>query len=703
MRELFICLAMLLAGVSAAGQETVSGPECIIPKVASSQVGKGSFVLSKGASFAVALFKKASVSESDLKTFRGYLTACELSLVEAPGKKADIRFEIGPVRDLASEEAYDLTITPKGITVKASALAGAFYALQSIIQMYSVSPAIMACHIADAPHFAYRGLMFDVVRHFHSKDFVLKQLDVMALLKMNRFHFHLTDNEGWRIALDCAPEMTEFGAFGDSGFYHNLMSRQPLPFARTPKDYVPGTVYDDGKIYGGYYSKDNIREIIAYAAARHITIVPEIELPGHNKALLAVHPEFFCDGEHRVDNVICAGSDDPLRFFKNVLEEVMNLFPSEYIHIGGDEASKENWKLCSRCRARMASEGLIDEFELQSSIIRKVEKIINARGKHLIGWDEILEGGLSENATVMSWRGTGGGLKSVRMNHDVIMTPNTYYYLDYCQDAPQKEPLAFNSYLPLKHVYGYNPEDEIIKQCGADADPSILKHLLGVQGNLWGECIIDSGHYEYMLYPRAFAIAETGWTPAEIKDFVSFRKNALALSKWLSAKGYKVFDLTTEAGERPEALVKTVNLTEGAQATWRIGGREPEEASILVDGYRGGWNTKDENAWKRVRRAEMSVDIDLGSVKEIHYIGVEFIDYGIRRFRVPEDTEFFVSDDGISFRQVDIPQARLSRVRKPFMIYTVGSTVCEKARFIRLRYNHSSKKVDSFIGEIIIN
>ena len=695
MRKSFI-VALLFAALSVSAN--AGGPENIIPKVASYEMGKGSYVLEKGATFAIVTSSTAD------QAFENYLAGSELALKKAPGKKADIIFKIGnPKSGKVSPESYDIVVGKKDITVKAPGIAGAFYAFQSIVQMYLAGPEIQACHIADAPHFGYRGLMFDNSRHFYGKDFILKQLDLMALLKMNRLHMHLTDNEGWRIALDCAPEMTAKGAFGESIFYNDMMSRRSLSFAATPKAYVSGTVYDDGKIYGGYFSKDDIREIIAYAADRQIVVIPEIELPGHNKALLAVHPEFFCDGEHKVDNVFCAGLEGPLEFFSKVLEEVMDLFPSDYIHIGGDEASKANWVLCSRCRELMAKEGLGSELELQSRIIRKMEKIINARGKHLIGWDEILEGGLSENATVMSWRGTGGGLKSIRMHHDVIMSPNTYYYLDYSQDAPWKEPVAFNTYLPLKAVYDYNPEDEIIRLCGADADPSLLNHLLGVQGNLWGECIKDPSHYEYMLYPRAFAVAETGWTPSDRKDYPSFRENALALSKYVASKGYKVFDLSSEYGQRPESLVKIPCLTGSAKATLRIAGSEKVDASIHIDGYLGGWSSKDENAWRRLRRKEVVLDVDLGSVMDIHYLGVEFLDYGPRHFRTPQDTEFFVSEDGVNYKPVSVPQTRLDPHRKTFLIVTVGATVCEKARFVRLRYNSGSYKVDSFLGEFIVN
>ena len=696
MKRLFLVLTtMLLVHNQVPAQ---SAPDCIIPKVESYSLSKGSFTLQPGSTFYI----KTKTPEG-AAAFEEYLAACPLGLVKAPGKKADVLFTIDAKQLKGkSQGAYQLSITPKGITVKAAGFEGAFYALQSLMQMRNASPdgALAACRIDDSPRFPYRGLMFDVVRHFHSKDFILKQLDLMALLKMNRLHMHLTDNEGWRIQLDCAPEMVKGGAFGSSKFFNTILSGLPRGFTGEPAGFVSGTVYEDGTVYGGYYSKKDIQEIIDYAAARHIVIVPEIELPGHNAVLLHVHPEFYCQGGHKVDNVVCAGNEDVFDFFEKVLEEVMDLFPGTYIHIGGDEASKANWLLCPRCRERMAAEGLGDEFQLQSYIIRRIEAFINKHGKRLIGWDEILEGGLSEGATVMSWRGTKGGIESLRQHHDVIMTPNTYYYFDYGQDAPYKEPIAFNAYLPLKTVYGYDPEEEIRSSAGPGVDCS---HLLGVQANLWSECIIEDGHYEYMLYPRAFAVAETGWSPAGSKDYAAFRAKAARLAEWIKEQGYHPFDLATEAGDRPEAVIPLPRISDSIKASWSIAGGAAEDASILVDGLRGGWNINDAEAWKEARNKEMVVDIDLGSVKDIHYVGAEFVDYGTRRMFVPQDTEFSISEDGKVYTPLKVPQARLAAGRKHFQICTVGGPVSEKGRYLRLRFNSGPDKVRARIGEIMIN
>ena len=649
-----------------------STPDCIIPKVASCTVAEGknagSITLDRHPDFAL--------SDADM---------------------AAIKFKLGPKEQKGKPEgAYTLTINRKGITVSAAGELGRFYALQSLIQMRNADPEgrVAFCRIDDFPRFAYRGLMFDLVRHFQSKDFIIKQLDAMALVKMSRLHLHLTDNEAWRIELDCAPEMTAKAAFGNSWYFHNFLSRTTQIFEPTPAGYVHGTVYDDGHAYGGYLTKDDIREIISYAAGRHIEIIPEIELPGHNKALLHVHPEFFCDGDHKANNVFCAGREDTFAFFEKVLAEVMELFPSKYIHIGGDEASKANWVLCSRCRQRMSAEGLKNEFELQSYIIRRIEKFVNAHGKRLIGWDEILEGGLSDNATVMSWRGTAGGIKANSMGHDVIMTPNTYYYLDYGQDAPYKEPMAFRPYLAIKSVYNYDPEEGI----------SSLEHLLGVQGNLWGECVLEPWHFEYMLYPRAFAIAETGWSPAASKDYASFRERAITLGKWLKDRGYSLFNLETEVGDRPESKVEIPRITGEAKATWRVADRAPQDASILVDGRLGGWNVADKKVWTEVRGKEVSIDIDLGEKYNLSYLGGEFADYNLRHIRVPEDVQFFVSADGRKYTPVSIPLQKLHPDRKHFQILTVGGTVrAEGIRFVRLNYSTGGKNYTIHLSEVIIN
>ena len=680
-------------------------PDCIIPKVVSYSESKGQFDLANGASYAI---EGALSTGSDVEVFGKYLEESQLALVKVngPARKAMVRFHIGP-KELKGKSAgaYSLIVDAKGISVKAADVAGAFYAVQSLIQMRNSQDgtAIAACRIEDEPRYQYRGLMLDLVRHFESKDFVLRQIDMLALLKMNRLHLHLTDNEGWRIELDSAPEMVAEGAFGSSRFFNILRSNNPIGFCKAPEGYKTGTYYDDGAVCGGYYSKDDIRDILDYATARQIVVVPEIELPGHNKALLHVHPEFFCDGPHKVGDVVCPANEKVYGFFEKVIAEVIDMFPSEYIHVGGDEASKENWKLCSRCSKKIEGEGLKDVFELQSCMIRRMDKFITSKGHRLIGWDEILEGGLSENATVMSWRGTSGGINALSMGHDIVMSPNTYYYLDYGQDAPYKEPLAMRPFLPLKTVYDYDPEKEILESGKGKCDASSMHHLLGVQGNMWGEFVITEDHYEYMIYPRTYAIAETGWSPAGSKDYDDFRTRALAFNAWAMNNGYHPFDLAGEVGERAETNIELPRITKGAKVTVKIGGNEPQEEPLLADGFLAGWIYNDPGYWKRTPREEIIVEADLGESKDIHYIGAEFMDYRSKSYYLPEDTEFFVSEDGKEYVPVHVPRLCLERGRKSYGMFTVGSTVAVRARFVRLRFNTGSRKVSTGISELIVN
>jgi hexosaminidase len=326
--------------------------------------------------------------------------------------------------------------------------------------------------------------------------------------KFNTFHWHLTDDQGWRIEIKKYPKLTTVGSRRSETLVGH--GRRP-PFKY------------DGEPYGGFYSQDDIREIVRYASERFITVIPEIEMPGHATAAVASYPVFSCTAEQIevatrwgvFDDVFCAGKDTVFAFLEDVLDEVMDMFPSEYIHVGGDECPKTRWQHCPLCQARIRKEGLKDEHELQSWFITRMEKYINAHGKKLIGWDEILEGGLAPEATVMSWRGVTGGIAAAKMGHDVIMTPSTYVYLDYYQSEPQGEPLAIGGYLPLEKVYSYEPLPQ-------ELDAEEQKHILGLQGNVWTEYIPTAEHLEYMAFPRAFAVAETGWTPAMKKDFEEF-------------------------------------------------------------------------------------------------------------------------------------------------------------------------------------
>jgi len=333
-------------------------------------------------------------------------------------------------------------------------------------------------------------------------------LEQMAIHKMNRFHWHLTDDQGWRIEIEKYPLLTEVGAYRDE----TLIGHGGRP----PFEY-------DNTRYGGFYSKEEVKEIVKYAADRFITVIPEIELPGHALGALAAYPELSCTGgPHEVatrwgvvQDVYCAGKDETFEFLENVLKEVIELFPGEYIHIGGDECPKDRWEECEDCQKRIEEEGLEDEHELQSYFIRRIEKFLLDNNRRIIGWDEILEGGLAPEATVMSWRGIKGGIEAAQQKHDVIMTPNSHMYFDYYQCEPDGQPLAIGGYLPLEKVYSYNPMPEVL-----NSDEQ--KYIQGVQGNLWSEYLSTPEYMEYMAYPRFFAVAEVAWTNYELKDFENF-------------------------------------------------------------------------------------------------------------------------------------------------------------------------------------
>ncbi|WP_104734805.1 glycoside hydrolase family 20 protein [Hanstruepera ponticola] len=430
-----------------------------------------------------------------------------------------------------TEEAYVLEILPKNITIKAKTDQGAFYAVQSLRQLLQVAfekgsfkeeeVAIQCMTIEDEPRFQYRGMHLDVARHMVSVDFIKKYIDALAMLKMNTFHWHLTDDQGWRIEIKKYPNLQEIAAFREQTLVGHF-SDQPTTY--------------DGKRYGGYYTQEEIKEVVAYALKQHITVIPEIEMPGHAQAAIAAYPELGCSGDSIkvaqtwgvFDDIFCAGKEYTFTFLEGVLDEVVELFPSKFIHIGGDEAPKTHWKNCQVCQKRIKEEGLKDEHELQSYFIQRIEKHLNSNGRQIIGWDEILEGGLAPNATVMSWRGTKGAVEAAKQDHKVIMTPTSHCYFDYYQSTNPNEPLAIGGYLPLEKVYSFNP---IPKELNHDE----AQYVLGVQGNLWTEYIPNAEHVEYMIFPRILAMSEVGWSLPENKNYDDFVSRVETFNKRLDA------------------------------------------------------------------------------------------------------------------------------------------------------------------------
>ena len=612
----------------------------IIPQPQSSELSSGTYGLPRQAVFST------NLPEEDKKEFTEYLQASPFALQpEAEGtQKSVVSFTIiAPVSDQESMESYQLSITGKGISVVAPSAAGLFYGFQSLLQLAEQEVdgtfSFPLIEIKDSPRFSYRGLHLDVSRHFRTKEFLKKQLDAMARYKLNRFHWHLTDGAGWRLEIKRYPELTEQAAYRP---YPNWKAWWKGGRKYCTKD-APGAD-------GGYYTQEDAREIVEYARQRHITVIPEIEMPGHSEEVLAVFPHLSCSGKPYVNSEVCIGNEDTFTFLQNVLLEVMEIFPSEYIHIGGDEANMDSWRKCPLCQKRMKQEGLADVKELQSYLIHRMEKFLNEHDRQLLGWDEILEGGLAPRATVMSWRGEEGGIKAAKAGHDVIMTPGGFCYLDSYQDAPTTQPEAIGGYLTLEKVYSYDPIPEVLTKEGAD-------YIQGVQANVWAEYITTAEHMEYMIYPRLLALAEVAWTQPDKKNWEHFRRCALKEVKWLQDNGYHPFDLSKEVGERPEAaipvehlgLMKTVKYTSPYAPQYTAGGD-----TALVDGLRGGWTYGDKR-WQGFLNTDMDITVDLGEVKEISSIAAEFMQLSGPYVWLPREVIISISEDGNTFTE----QARL--------------------------------------------
>lgn len=471
-------------------------------------------------------------------------------------------------------EGYQLDVTPGGIDLRAGSPDGLFYGMQTLRQLYAGGE-VPCVSIRDNPRLGYRGLHLDVSRHFFSKEEVMKLLDVMSFYKLNTLHMHLTDAGGWRIEIDKYPKLTSETAFrteSDWRKWWDGRDRKYLP------EGTPGA-------YGGYYTKEDIREIVKHAASKHINIIPEIEFPGHSEEVLMAYPELSCSGKPYQNGDFCIGNEKSFTFMEDVLAEVIDLFPSEYIHVGGDEAGKSAWKKCPKCQALMKEKGMKSVDELQSYMIHRAEEFLISKERKLIGWDEILEGGLAPEATVMSWRGEDGGIKSARMGHDVVMTPGNYMYLDFYQADPKTQPYAIGGYTPIKKVYSYDPvpaDSLTAEEC---------RHILGVQANTWTEYIQTPEHLEYMMFPRALAVAEIGWTSQELRTWEDFKPRMNAHISKLQGMGIRTFTLSDElevtmqvdtAGREIEVILDAEKYP--AEIRYTTDGSVPVASSALYAG-----------------------------------------------------------------------------------------------------------------------
>jgi hexosaminidase len=505
----------------------------ITPKPVSAVAGKGTFVVKPDAGIktSAATMKSATFLKDYLSKMYGVST----NLITGKGK-ADIELKV-VAKNNAIKGAYHMSVNGKHISIVGDDEEGVFYGVQSLIQLLPVQKtgtvSVPAVEVKDAPRFAYRGAHLDVGRHFFDADFIKKYIDLLAMYKLNVFHWHLTEDQGWRIEIKRYPELTQIGSKRNGEII----------------GHYPGQG-NDNKPTGGYYTQEQVKDIVAYAAARYITVIPEIEMPGHGSAAIAAYPSLSCfpkrftplpinmvsmesvrqaQQENKIkfvqetwgvhDDVFCAGKDSTFIFLQNVLDEIIPLFPAKYIHIGGDECPKSNWKQCPLCQKRMKENNLKDEHALQSYFIERMEKYINSKGKSIIGWDEILEGGLAPNATVMSWRGEQGGIEAAKQHHEVIMTPGGTCYFDH-SNSKNEDSLTIGGLLPIETVYGYNPVPPALS-----AEEG--KYIIGVQANLWTEYMSNPAKVEYMLLPRLSAMSEVQWTAPENKSWSDFQPRLL--------------------------------------------------------------------------------------------------------------------------------------------------------------------------------
>ena len=566
-------LLFIVAVVCATALYAADYANVIVPRPLNYTAVEGSFILAPKTvvrAESQALAHAATIFTEDLSV----VTGSTLSVKRSAPRNGAINLTIDS--SLQAEE-YKLNITSAAVNIVGGTERAVFYGLQSLLQIAAASDAVKGgvslsgVKITDKPHFEYRGALLDVCRHIFSVEDVKRYIDILALHKVNKFHWHLTEDQGWRIEIKAYPELTEKGSMRKETLVgHGL---NPVEWDGTP--------------YGGYYTQDEIREVVAYAAERYIEIIPEIERPGHSQAALHALPWLGCN-EQIVDvwttwgvtpEVLCAGKETTYEFLEKVLDEVIELFPSELIHIGGDECPKDRWVECEHCQAMMKAQGLENEEQLQGYLVARIEKFLNAHGRRIIGWDEILEGGVTPSATVMAWRGENYAYEAARQGHDAIMAPTSYLYFDYYQTKDtETEPLAIGGYVPVERVYSFNPQPDVLT-------PEQQKHIIGVQANLWTEYVPTYSHVEYMLLPRMAALCEIQWSPASKKNYEDFLKRLPQLVDVYDVKKYNyathVFDIKADMTPDPEEGVLKVSFRniDNSPIHYTLDGTEPTASS----------------------------------------------------------------------------------------------------------------------------
>lgn len=714
----------------------------IIPQPVSLQLKEGSFIIDNNTTL------KINPASPDLRAAAVFFNAYFKSITgrNLPVntiKKKSMEFRLSRIAEIG-EEGYLLNVSPTTVLIRANTKAGILYGLQSLFQTLPAVRTnavlkIPSMDIKDYPRFKWRGMHLDVSRHFFSPALVKEYIDLMASYKINTFHWHLVDDQGWRIEIKKYPNLTGTGAWRVD---HTEMVWGTRPQAKE----------GEAASYGGYYTQDQIKEIVQYAQERNITIVPEIEMPGHSAAAIASYPYLSCSqlpqlpmtgGNYtNISSNYCAGNDSVFLFLQDVLTEVMHLFPSTYIHVGGDEVDKTAWKSCPRCQARIQAEGLKNEEELQSYFIKRIERFLISKHRKMVGWDEILEGGLAPEATVMSWRGESGGIEAAKMNHDVVMTPGTPVYFDHYQGDPATEPLAIGGFNTLKKVYGYEPVP-------GELNEEQAKHVLGAQANLWTEYITTAEQVEYMVLPRMLALAEVVWSPKETRNWNSFNERLQSQYRAFDQKGlhyskgnFKVeikpfsqngqlfVNLLTEAykgevyyttdGQEPSLQSKKyvepihIDSTMVLKAVTVVGGKvmstRPAQQSFtihkaigknvmytnpvsnyymadgpnsLTDGVRG--TDAVNQYWHGFAGKDLIAIVDLGSDLSIHRVSMGFLQHYRDWIMMPQWVSFEISQDGKNFREVKKVNNMVSTSEQGSIIKDfVAEFPEQKARFVRV-------------------
>lgn len=745
--RIFVCTLFILISGSFTRSTAQTSGHNIIPVPVSYTGGKGSFAISSKTLVQISPSSKELAKVAELLNDRiGHYGLQELKISTNAGNvaaKNTIWLSIGNYGNQIGNEGYLLEINRKSISIKANTANGVFYGLQSLLQLMPSVPEnsgasksktikINSCSITDYPRFSYRGMHLDVGRHMFPVEFIKKYIDLMSIYKINNFHWHLTEDQGWRLEIKKYPLLTEVGAW-----------RKSTPIGRNSGD--------DNIFYGGFYTQDEARDIVNYASSRYVTVIPEIEMPGHAMAALAAYPHLSCTGgPFEVwtkwgvnENIFCAGNEEVFGFLEDVLLEVLDIFPSKYIHIGGDEAPKTNWDTCKKCNKRIQDENLKDSHELQNYFITRIEKFLNKHGRQIIGWDEILEGGLAPGATVMSWRGTEGGIAAAKMGHDVVMTPGSHCYFDHYQADPAGEPFGIGGYNTLKNTYSYEPVPEVL----TDKES---KHILGSQGNVWTEYMKTSDHVEYMAYPRAIALAEVNWSAKQSRNWddfgrrltnhlpaldlmkVNYSKSAFSVSynmirdeetgallmelssdiqnadiRYFTSKNEQISatnrytkpfkpeqSLTIHAfidnkGKEPMKITKREILVHDAFGikpslnTLYDHRYQANGATSLTDGLRADPNSLIKN-WIGYLGADADMILDLNTVKDINQISMGFLHNPGNWIFLPTKVEIKFSVDGVNYFEANGVEPSLITPSEPKNILYTVIGINTKARYIHI-------------------